>query len=90
MKKEIFWDEVGKTGDVALPPWFVIKLSHGSWSTKGWFWWSAYCGPPVVFLTRKNADKQARKLYQQYKPCAIEIIRLLPERTIKTFGKKSQ
>lgn len=67
---------------VCRPPWFVIKLSGGNFSKRGWYYWLDYLGPPHVFLTRMQAEIKARQLRHQYNACGpwttVEVIRLEP------------
>ncbi|KKK62693.1 hypothetical protein LCGC14_3001770 [marine sediment metagenome] len=48
------------------PPWYVIQIV-GKWWDRPWYWWHTYQGPPVVYLTRKDAEVQAKAFRKQYR-----------------------
>jgi hypothetical protein len=51
---------------LARPPWYVIRIHNPRIWPDGWWYWHDYLGPPIVFLTLKKANKQAKKLRRQY------------------------
>jgi hypothetical protein len=78
--------EFAKNGNEKLagPPWFGIKIRHKRvfpsirsihhTGEKEYFWWLDYCGPPQLFLTRKAACAEAKKLREQYKGSRVRVV----------------
>ena len=63
---------------LAAPPWYVLHLSGGTWSKKGWYYWIDYVGPPQVYLTLRLANIKAKELRKQYK-CKVRVVKLDPD-----------
>lgn len=62
---------------LAKPPWYVIRLDWPFvWGDKPWFYWHDYLGPPVVFLTKRLANKEARALRKQYKEATVSVVEI--------------
>ena len=54
--------------EISNPPWYVVRYRGGFWSRNTWHYvWHDYGGPPKVFLTRKNAEIEARSFRKQYR-----------------------
>ena len=52
---------------VSKPPWYVVRYRGGAWHRTRWcYQWCDYGGPPMVFLTRKEAEKEAKRFRIQY------------------------
>ncbi len=67
---------------IAHPPWYVVRYRGGSWDKEVWnYSWIDYGGPPIIFLTRKQAEKHAKDFRRQYETCVseVEVVKIDPQ-----------
>lgn len=65
-----------REGPEVKPPWYGVEISGSMWNGI-WYAWLDYCGPPQLFLTRKNAVLRAAEIREQYK-CKARVVEIAP------------
>jgi hypothetical protein len=80
---EIEFGNGTKNEFMSHPPWWIVRYKGGVWGH--WCYsWIDYCGPPKVFLTRKQAEIHAKAFRKQYGggqqfgngPLKVEVVRI--------------